>query len=85
MATLGAAVRVSPLIKFGRWTALITGILYGSSHFKTLSAKEAIIREEEAKQAVIREKQLAEEKAVLNRAELLVLAKEAGVKVPADF
>ncbi|XP_064119561.1 ATP synthase subunit e, mitochondrial-like [Macrobrachium nipponense] len=85
MATLGAAVRVSPLIKFGRWTALVVGLLYGRSHFKTLSAQEVIIREEEAKQAVIREQQLAEEKAKLNRSELLVLAKEAGVTVPPDF
>ncbi|KAK7076017.1 Hydrogen ion transmembrane transporter activity protein, partial [Halocaridina rubra] len=70
---------------FGRWSALIVGLLYGRSHYKSLAAKEVIIREEEAKQAVIREAKLAEEKVKLNRSEMLILAKEAGVKVPEGF
>merc|ERR1712198_521052 len=85
MATLGAPVRVSPLIKFGRWTALLTGVLYGRSHFKSLQAKEVILREEEAKQAVVRNAQLEEEKKKLNREEMLYLAGQAGVKVKPDF
>ncbi|XP_071529988.1 ATP synthase subunit e, mitochondrial [Panulirus ornatus] len=85
MASLAAPVRVSPLIKFGRWAALLTGIIYGRSHFKTLSAKETVIREEETKQAVIRNAQLAEEKAKYNRIEMIELAGQAGVKVPPDF
>ncbi|XP_076067567.1 ATP synthase, subunit E [Oratosquilla oratoria] len=85
MATLGAPVRVSPLIKFSRYTALVVGLLYGSSRFKTLSAKEKVIQEEEAKLAAIREAEMAEEKKRLGREEMLYLAKEAGVQVPADF
>ncbi|XP_037786583.1 ATP synthase subunit e, mitochondrial-like [Penaeus monodon] len=85
MASLGAPVRVSPLIKFGRWAALLTGVLYGSTHFKTLKAKETIVREEEAKQAAIRNAQLLEEKKKMNREEMITLAGQAGVKVPADF
>ncbi|XP_045127798.1 ATP synthase subunit e, mitochondrial-like [Portunus trituberculatus] len=85
MATLGAPVRVSPLIKFGRWTALVTGILYGRSHFNGLKAKEVVIREEEAKKQAIRDVQLAEEKLKHNRQEMIYLAGEAGVKVPPNF
>ncbi|XP_053645267.1 ATP synthase subunit e, mitochondrial [Cherax quadricarinatus] len=85
MATLAPPVRVSPLIKFGRWAALLTGIIYGRSHFKSLSAKEAILREEEAKHAVIRNAQLAEEKNRLNRGEMIYLAEQAGVPVPPNF
>ncbi|KAG7174451.1 ATP synthase subunit e, mitochondrial-like [Homarus americanus] len=85
MAALSAPVRVSPLIKFGRWAALLTGVLYGRSHFKSLSAKEVIIREEEGKQAVVRNVQLAEEKAKFTRGEMIYLAEQAGVKVPPNF
>ncbi|XP_063867578.1 ATP synthase subunit e, mitochondrial-like [Scylla paramamosain] len=85
MATLGAPVRVSPLIKFGRWTALVTGILYGRSHFNSLKAKEAVIREEETKKQAIRDAQLAEEKLKNNKQEMIYLAGEAGVKVPPNF
>ena len=56
--------------QLGRWTALVAGLLYGRSHYKTLQVREVVIREEEAKQAVIREKQLSEEKAKLNRGEM---------------
>ena len=45
----------------------MVGILYGRSHYNSLSAKEAIIREEEVKKAVIRDAQLAEEKLKLNK------------------
>lgn len=45
----------------------MVGILYGRSHFKSLSAKEVVIREEETKKAAIRDAQLAEEKIKLNR------------------
>ncbi|KAL7641584.1 UNVERIFIED_CONTAM: hypothetical protein RMT77_007457 [Armadillidium vulgare] len=76
MATLGAPVKVSPLIKTVRWTGLVAGILYGSMHYNTLSRKEAIIREEEAKLEAIRsvERQAAKDKA--NREELEALAKQ---------
>ncbi|KAK4299463.1 hypothetical protein Pmani_028249 [Petrolisthes manimaculis] len=85
MASLGAPVRVSPLIKFGRWAALLTGIVYGSSHFKTLQARENIIREEEGKKAVIRNEQLALEKQKLNREGMIYLAEQANVKIPPNF
>ncbi|XP_069183036.1 ATP synthase subunit e, mitochondrial [Procambarus clarkii] len=85
MATLAAPVRVSPLIKFGRWTALLVGVIYGRSHYNSLSARETLLREEEAKHAVVRNAQLAEEKAKFNRDEMIYLAEQAGVQVPANF
>ncbi|XP_063987752.1 ATP synthase subunit e, mitochondrial [Diachasmimorpha longicaudata] len=55
-------VRVSPLIKFGRWGMLISGVLYGAFNQNRLSKKETAWREVEAKKKIIRDKQLAEEK-----------------------
>lgn len=57
-----APVRVSPLIKFGRWSLLTIGIGYGAFHQNRLSKKEAKVREIEAQQKVIRDAKLAEEK-----------------------
>uniref|UniRef100_T1H7K2 ATP synthase F(0) complex subunit e, mitochondrial n=1 Tax=Megaselia scalaris TaxID=36166 RepID=T1H7K2_MEGSC len=55
-------VRVSPLIKFGRWSLLTVGIAYGAYHNSRLSKKEEKVREIEAQQKVIRDAKLAEEK-----------------------
>lgn len=63
----------------------MVGILYGRSHFKSLSAKEVVIKEEEAKKSEIRDAQLAVERQKLNREEMIYLAGQAGVKVPPDF
>ncbi|GBP63670.1 hypothetical protein EVAR_82030_1 [Eumeta japonica] len=58
----GPPVKVSPLIRFGRWSFLTTGILYGAFHQNRLSKKEAKLREIEAKEKAIRDVKLAEEK-----------------------
>ncbi|XP_012283018.1 ATP synthase subunit e, mitochondrial [Orussus abietinus] len=63
-------VRVSPLIKFGRWSFLSFGILYGLFHQNRLSKREVGIREIEAKQKVIRDAKLAEEKKIALEAEM---------------
>ncbi|XP_026468135.1 ATP synthase subunit e, mitochondrial-like [Ctenocephalides felis] len=57
-----APVRVSPLIKFGRWSFLVVGILYGAAHQSRLAKREVGIREVEAKHKAIRDAKLAEEK-----------------------
>ncbi|GJQ72886.1 Atp5i [Trypoxylus dichotomus] len=62
MSGLPAPVRVSPLIKFGRWSLLTVGVLYGAFHQGRLSRKENALREIEAKQKVVRDAKLAEEK-----------------------
>ena len=46
------------------------GILYGSKHYNTLSAREVELREIEAKQKVIRDAQLAKERKALDRGTL---------------
>ncbi|XP_055612616.1 ATP synthase subunit e, mitochondrial [Uranotaenia lowii] len=62
MVELGNPVRVSPLIKFGRWSFLAIGIVYGAYHQGRLAKREVGIREIEAQQKVIRDAKLAEEK-----------------------
>ncbi|XP_075989516.1 ATP synthase, subunit E [Anticarsia gemmatalis] len=66
----GPPVRVSPLIRFGRWSFLGAGILYGAFHQNRLSKKEAKFREVEAKEKVIRDEKIAKEKALAAAAEL---------------
>lgn len=61
-AALPPPVNVSPLIRFGRWSLLTTGILYGAYHHNRLSKKEVINRKIEAEKKVIRDAELAIEK-----------------------
>ncbi|XP_022211003.1 ATP synthase subunit e, mitochondrial [Drosophila obscura] len=55
-------VRVSPLIKLGRWSLLLVGVAYGAAHQSRLSKKEEKVRAIEAQQKVVRDAKLAEEK-----------------------
>ncbi|EDX16158.1 GD14258 [Drosophila simulans] len=57
-----APVRVSPLIKFGRWSLLLVGIAYGAAHQSRLSKKEEKVREIEGQQKAVRDAKLAEAK-----------------------
>lgn len=61
-AALPPPINVSPLIRFGRWSLLTAGVLYGIYHQNRLSKKEAINRKIEAEKKVIRDAQLAIEK-----------------------
>ncbi|KAG6462131.1 ATP synthase subunit e, mitochondrial [Manduca sexta] len=76
----GPPVRVSPLIRFGRWSFLTAGILYGAFHQNRLSKKEAKIREIEAKEKVVRDAKLKEEKAIAAAAEMKALEEMATAK-----
>ncbi|EDW42196.1 ATP synthase subunit e, mitochondrial [Drosophila suzukii] len=69
-----APVRVSPLIKFGRWSLLLVGIAYGAAHQSRLSKKEEKVREIEAQQKAVRDAKLAEEKKRSAEAEARALA-----------
>ncbi|XP_017481349.1 PREDICTED: ATP synthase subunit e, mitochondrial [Rhagoletis zephyria] len=69
-----APVRVSPLIKFGRWSLLLVGVGYGAFHQNRLSKKEAKVREIEAQQKEVRDAKLAEEKKRAADAEARALA-----------
>ncbi|XP_053945710.1 ATP synthase subunit e, mitochondrial [Anastrepha obliqua] len=68
-----APVRVSPLIKFGRWSLLVVGIGYGAFHQNRLSKKEEKVRIIEAQQKVVRDAKLAEEKKRAVEAEIRAL------------
>ncbi|XP_065093734.1 ATP synthase subunit e, mitochondrial [Ochlerotatus camptorhynchus] len=80
MADLGAPVRVSPLIKFGRWSFLAVGIAYGAYHQQRLATREVGIREIEAKQKAIRDVKLAEEKKRQQAEEIKAIADLSGPK-----
>ncbi|CAL1685834.1 unnamed protein product [Lasius platythorax] len=55
-------LRVSPFIKFCRWSLLLTGIAYGAYHQRRLSRRENARKEEELKLKPMRDAKLAEEK-----------------------
>ncbi|XP_039762161.1 ATP synthase subunit e, mitochondrial [Pararge aegeria] len=69
----GPPVKISPLIKFGRWSFLTAGILYGAFHQNRLSKKETKLREIEAKEKVIRDEKLRKEKEIAAAAEIKAL------------
>ncbi|XP_034838103.1 LOW QUALITY PROTEIN: ATP synthase subunit e, mitochondrial [Maniola hyperantus] len=69
----GPPVKISPLIKFGRWSFLATGILYGAFHQNRLSKKETKLREIEAKEKVVRDEKLRKEKELAAAAEMKAL------------
>ncbi|XP_055849211.1 ATP synthase subunit e, mitochondrial [Episyrphus balteatus] len=68
-----APVRVSPLIKFGRWSLLLVGIGYGAFHQNRLATREVKIREIEAQQKIVRDAKIAEEKKRNAEAEIKAL------------
>ncbi|KYN36393.1 hypothetical protein ALC56_09353 [Trachymyrmex septentrionalis] len=55
-------LRVSPFIKFCRWSLLLTGIAYGAYHQRRLKRKEDARRAEELRLKPMRDAKLAEEK-----------------------
>ncbi|CAO1398909.1 unnamed protein product [Diamesa hyperborea] len=72
--TLGAPVRVSPLIKFGRWSFLGLGIMYGAYHQQRLASREVGIRVIEDQHKAVRDAKLAEEKKRNSAAEAQAIA-----------
>ncbi|XP_055627520.1 ATP synthase subunit e, mitochondrial [Toxorhynchites rutilus septentrionalis] len=80
MVELGAPVRVSPLIKFGRWSFLAVGIAYGAYHQQRLAKREVGIRNIEAQQKAVRDAKLAEEKERNREAENRAIAELSGSK-----
>ncbi|XP_018376670.1 PREDICTED: ATP synthase subunit e, mitochondrial [Trachymyrmex cornetzi] len=57
-------LRVSPFIKFCRWSLLLTGIAYGAYHQRRLKKKEDARRAEELRLKPMRDAKLAEEKRI---------------------
>ncbi|KAK2163678.1 hypothetical protein LSH36_75g05032 [Paralvinella palmiformis] len=79
MSTLPAPKNVSALIRFSRWAALGTGLMYGLVRFSYLKRKEARLQEADTKIREAREAKLKAEKDAKAKAELDDLAKEAGI------
>nr|ALS04371.1 ATP synthase E chain [Acartia pacifica]ALS04373.1 ATP synthase E chain [Acartia pacifica] len=78
-------VRVSPLIKTCRWSALIAGIYWGSYRYKVHKAAADERRAYEAKMKPIWDAEAAEKKNAANRKELIYLATATGTPIPKDF
>ncbi|KAL1500899.1 hypothetical protein ABEB36_006318 [Hypothenemus hampei] len=72
-----APVRVSPLIKFFRWSFLGVGVAYGAFNQSRLSRKEEKIREIELKTKASRDAKLAAEKKIAIEKELKELEEMA--------
>ncbi|CAG5122494.1 unnamed protein product [Candidula unifasciata] len=70
---------ISPLIRFARWTALFTGIVYGVTRYNYLYRREVEIQKHEneiRERHRIKMEQLRKQN---EEAEMLALGKEAGV------
>jgi len=82
---LGAPVRVSPLIKACRWTALIAGIYWGAKRYAINKATEDEVRAYNAKMQPIWDAEKAAKAAAANREQLIYLANATGTPIPEDF
>ncbi|XP_055343870.1 uncharacterized protein LOC129591980 [Paramacrobiotus metropolitanus] len=76
---------ISPAIRVARWTALIAGLGYGFYRNRRLEKKEQRLKEYEDKHRPAREAAAAREKAIRNREEMLQLAAQLNMPIPADF
>eukprot|EP00088_Acartia_fossae_P063038 TRINITY_DN7660_c0_g2_i1.p1 TRINITY_DN7660_c0_g2~~TRINITY_DN7660_c0_g2_i1.p1 ORF type:complete len:101 (+),score=39.70 TRINITY_DN7660_c0_g2_i1:43-303(+) len=83
--TLPEPVRVSPLIKTCRWTALGLGIWWGTKRYAALKAEEDEIRAYNAKMKPIWDAEKAAKAAASNREQMIYLAKESGTPIPEGF
>ena len=82
---MGPAMKPSALIRTARWSLLLVGIWWGHKRFTHHKAIADERRAYEAKMKPIWDAEERARKEKANREQLLVLAKEAGVKVPANF
>merc|ERR1712018_178686 len=82
---MGPALKPSALIRTARWSLLLVGIWYGNRRYNQLLKQEDELRAYNAKMKPIWDAEKAEKLAKLNRENMLALAKEVGVKPPADF
>ena len=74
----GQPVKVSPFIRFCRWSFLIAGIAYGNAHWYSLKKKEDARRDYVAKMTPIWTAQRNAKKAELDKIEMAKLSKEVG-------
>jgi len=82
---LAEPLRVSPLIKTARWSALIAGIWWGGKRYAANKAAEDEHRAYIAKMQPIWDAEKAAAAAKANRENMIYLAKATGTPIPADF
>ncbi|CAF0737541.1 unnamed protein product [Didymodactylos carnosus] len=70
---------VSPFIRACRWGLLLTGVVYGRSHYKTVKAKEEKVHEKEIDKATHHYIQKLGEKKIMGEQSMIELARAAGV------
>merc|ERR1712059_116470 len=85
MSALAPPLRVSPLIKTARWTALIVGIWWGGKRYAANKMAEDEHRAYLAKMQPIWDAEKAAEEAKKNRETMIYLANATGTPIPADF
>jgi len=78
-------LRVSPLIRVGRWTLLGLGVLWGISRQRSLHAKEEKYRAIRAAEKPAKDAAAAAEKARRYREDMIKLASDTGTPVPPNF
>ena len=81
VAKFGPPVRVSPFIRFCRWSLLLAGVFYGMSRHNSLKKKEDANRAYIAKMTPIWTEQRNKKKAELDKIEMDALSKEMGSKI----
>merc|ERR1711963_323922 len=82
---MGPAGRVSPFIKASRWTLLIVGIWWGNKRWNQHRAVAVERQAYEARMKPIWDAEAKAKREKENREGMIKLAKEVGVKVPANF
>ena len=82
---LAEPLRVSPLIKTCRWTALLVGIWWGNKRWQANKATEDEHRAYVAKMQPIWDAEKAAAAAKANRETMIYLANATGTPIPADF
>jgi len=82
---LAEPLRVSPLIKTGRWGALLVGIWWGNKRWQANKATEDEHRAYVAKMQPIWDAEKAAAAAKANRENMIYLANATGTPIPADF
>ncbi|KAI6190534.1 ATP synthase subunit e, mitochondrial [Aphelenchoides bicaudatus] len=75
-------INVSPLIRFGRWTALGLGVVWGFIRLRQISAYHADIRDWEHEKAVAEAQEKAKQKKWASKEEMRYLMKV--INIPFD-
>lgn len=77
--TWSPPVKVNPLIRLSRWTALVCGIYYGYSKLRMLTEVGKCQREDFMSRQAIIDAEALEMKTLRNEQEMIQLAKDAGI------